>query len=437
MKKFISAVTAFAMAASMMVCFSVTASAEEVTEIKIVTDLVNALNNGGNYKVADGINELDCTGTNLEIKASNVAIDLNGVTVKTKSDGFFVKNTTKSVIVLENGTVDAGTGNYIFQLTSNEVNDVTLNNITGIAKQPMLVKNAAHNVAINHSNLTGGTTNGGVIHLTYGNCTVSDSVIKYSTASGVLLDATAANQASIILKDTIVQPTESATTGNGITVNSAKYGSIKIIGGTIEGKVYAIFYKGYETISIEEAQISTSDGWTINMERPVATSGDLLLLKKSTVNGGSKGAIYIKNAGISINGGTYRGNVSVNTGATGTITGGTFTADPTKYVDAEKCTVNYDNSVWTVIPAKVTATEEYNKTDIDGDGKATSVYKLTAQTTASSNKVKVTVDGSKEGSQTKEIGTVMTDAEVVFAIVLYGEKGLLPNGDAIHIEFVD
>ena len=70
-----------------------------------------------------------------------------------------------------------------------------------------------------------------------------------------------------------------------------------------------------------------------------------------TVKDGSATKIIVaKNANVTIEGGTYTGTITVKTGGTGslTITGGTFTADPTKYVpDTHQTTQNADGT-WTV-----------------------------------------------------------------------------------------
>ena len=70
-----------------------------------------------------------------------------------------------------------------------------------------------------------------------------------------------------------------------------------------------------------------------------------------TVKDGSATKIIVaKNANVTIEGGTYTGTITVKTGGTGslTITGGTFTADPTNYVpDTHQTTQNADGT-WTV-----------------------------------------------------------------------------------------
>ena len=70
-----------------------------------------------------------------------------------------------------------------------------------------------------------------------------------------------------------------------------------------------------------------------------------------TVKDGSATKIIVaKNANVTIEGGTYTGTITVKTGGTGslTITGGTFTADPTTYVPATYQTTQNADGTWTV-----------------------------------------------------------------------------------------
>ena len=89
MKKHVSLVTALIMALSVFSSFNV--MAEEVISISTAEEMQAAVTNGGSYKVADGIEEIDCGDITLHI-SKNIDLDLNGAVVKVNNDGFNFQN---------------------------------------------------------------------------------------------------------------------------------------------------------------------------------------------------------------------------------------------------------------------------------------------------------------------------------------------------------
>lgn len=71
----------FSLLMAIVMIFSILSSScvvysEEVVLVSDVAGLVSAVTNGGIYKVADGVTEIDCSAQNLQIRKS-MELDLN------------------------------------------------------------------------------------------------------------------------------------------------------------------------------------------------------------------------------------------------------------------------------------------------------------------------------------------------------------------------
>lgn len=124
------------------------------------------------------------------------------------------------------------------------------------------------------------------------------------------------------------------------------WGELTISGGTFEGSnnLSAIFSAGTVTVT----------GGNFDCECFAEMSGGELLVTGGDVKAECAILMYFSANTAQITGGTFEGYFSVNGDGTLSITGGTFSYDPTAYVDADACTVTPND---TEAPTSWTVTE--------------------------------------------------------------------------------
>lgn len=438
MRKFISAVAAFAVTAGMFAGMTAV-QAEDVTTISTADELQSALSNGGNYKIADNITELDCSNKSLQIKAS-VTVDLNSAKITTNTDGFNLQNFAITCEI-KNGTVTTS-GNYAFKLLGNLASNITISNVkVEKAKQSIVINNAKHIVIVKNSELNGGVSKGGQISISdEASCTAENVTITSTAGSGIKV----AGDSKVTAKNLTVTAQGNAVSSAETTDNS----TIDIIGGTYKGTNYGIYWPSQGNLSIKDAKISsdTNGKGTIHMNSTRAT----LTIENSTIENtytpASKAYFIADNSEntstINLKSGTYTGSFGIHSASNAkvTITGGTFqNADPKKYVDTEKYDVTKTEPyiVTAKQPAAPTVEEtDYGRENVSDDGYKTKVFKVDAAADGTKTKLKISAPKSKEQEQTVNLGAEYTGGNYVFAVVLFGATGSVFD-DTITAEFVD
>lgn len=148
--------------------------------------------------------------------------------------------------------------------------------------------------------------------------------------------------------------------------------------------------------------------------------------KLTITNGTFTGTLYVRSqfSDVSISGGTFTGDI-VKTGGTLSLTGGTYSADPSAYV-VPGYVASYNGSTYTVYyPVPVTPGNNNNSSSTttknpDGSTTTTTTDKTTGtvtETTKNPDGSTTTVETKKDGSVTEtnktaggSVGTVKTDA---------------------------
>lgn len=426
MKKFISAVMALAMTVGMMASMNV-AHAEEVTPTVISTaaELQTALADGGNYKLADDISEIDCTSTALSIKAS-VVLDLNDKTVKTNSDGFNLQNISVNCEI-KNGRIESA-GNYAFKLLGNVASSFEITDVNASAKQAIVVNNADHTVTISDSTFSGGTSNGGVIAVAKGVTTINTATITNTTASGIKLSGTG----KVVANNVTVNATGTAVSGYDTS-------NLEINGGTYTATQYVVFWKSGGSAKISNSTLSTNVNGkgAVHLENESANITFNNSNVENTCTTANKNIVlYFKSGTANINGGNYSGVATLNDGTV--ITGGTFSFDPTSYVDTDAYTVTEADGTYTVaekesetdpVPeiSAVTAIDDTVIEGSDGFGKLFT-FDFKHEEAITADKISVSYDGTSAPSLSDT--TIAANSEVVFGI-------LVSSTDKAKIEGID
>ena len=344
MKKHVSLVTALIMALSVFSSFNV--MAEEVISISTAEEMQAAVTNGGSYKVADGIEEIDCGDITLQIR-KNIDLDLNGAVVKVNNDGFNFQNYELEATI-KNGVI-SGSGNYAVKAMAKTPSVINLENIeTTGTKNGVASANSYYIINITGSKING-TTAG--IAATMGHYTVKDAETGGITAS---------NASTLDFENTTI-----TSTGSGI----AAYGtaSVTLDNCTITGKVnnYGVFWKTSGDLAIKDTQITmdTNGKGVIHTDSAAANVTIENSTLTNTCTAANKALVMSSNSTdasvYTINGGTYTGLFGFNAASSTslTVTGGTFSSDPSDYLaDGLAAFVN-DDGMYEVTDASLIPTE--------------------------------------------------------------------------------
>ncbi len=130
MKKCISMLVSLAIGISAFAPLSALAAEAEPVQISTPEELQAAVTNGGTYKVADGVETLDCSGLQLQIRgnvSTHLDLDLNGAEVIVDNDGFNFQNKEYDAAI-KNGVIN-GTGNYAVKTMAKTPSKLLLENI--------------------------------------------------------------------------------------------------------------------------------------------------------------------------------------------------------------------------------------------------------------------------------------------------------------------
>ncbi len=407
----------FSLLMAIVMFFSILSSScvvysEEVVLVSDVAGLVSAVTNGGIYKVADGVTEIDCSAQNLQIRNS-MELDLNNATIKVNTDGFNFQS-YEMAVTLKNGTI-SGTGNYTIKAMAKTPSVINLENITTTgSKNGIASANSYYTVNITGGNI-GGTTSG--IAATMGYYTVNGAL-----TGGIIIK----NESTLELNNVNV-----SAVGRGIDGYNTT--SAVISGGTINSGTnnHGIHWASSGNLSITDTNIfaDANGKGIIHLNNSTAN----VTLTNATVNNtcttATKAYSFSNNSGdasnIIVNSGTYTGLFSINSASTAklTIKGGSFNTDPTKYL-AEGYAVSEQNGIYTVIseaditpspiPSPTTEPEETPEptatpvATVTPTPEPTEAPKLTVDSVYSSNMIfqrnkPITISGTAVSGNTVEV----------------------------------
>lgn len=340
--KLISTVTAisFVFGAFSVFSVSVNAEAEPITNAE---ELYSAMQTGGTYKVADGVQEIDCSVSELAVSKA-VEIDLNGATVLVDSNGFNFKNVDGDVTI-KNGTI-SGSGNYgIKCMATNKPSTVNIENITTEGmKNGVATANSYYTVNIKGGNLNG--TAAGIA------CSMGYYDIEGANISGI----TAANASAISVDSSTIN-----SPGAGIsTVNNA---SVEIIDSTVTGTTYGISWASDGTLDINGSNIiNNANGKGTLFTKSQGETPAVITINDTDITNNcetvNKAYVYAcdgtDKSSVTINGGTFKGLLSVNANAATKllIKGGIFSSDPSEYLDDGLAAYKNEDGMFEVIDAE-------------------------------------------------------------------------------------
>ncbi|MDY3031039.1 MAG: hypothetical protein SOS24_04680 [Clostridia bacterium] len=420
MRKLISAVTLCAMAVSMVTGFAVTASAAET--INSFEGLQKAVKSGGSYILTDDIKNVTAS---LKLGSSNKSfeLDMNGYDIEANVTKVFdLSGDLTGSIVIKNSSATESiiytTKDYLMNLNSGkyDISNVTLKTDSGQtllfgssggevafvmndckvfgATYGINVAKPNSNIEINNTNVT--VTQGPAVASTAGNITINGgSYTRTEGAKNYILNL--GGTSNVVLNN----PTVTTTTSEGAAIQVVK-GSTGTI--TVNGGKYSNTASSKNYVILDSTE---SDGATVNINNGVFNG----IIQKADKN-----------------------KADIN------VMGGTYDDDPTSYVDTTAYDVTKADSKWTVskkqTEAKPVVTSVDGGVTNAGDGYKSAVYKVDATAHGTKNRIAVTVEGSKEGTQYKDIGTFITDSDVIFAVILIGSDDTeFPTN--ITAEFVD
>lgn len=137
--------------------------------------------------------------------------------------------------------------------------------------------------------------------------------------------------------------------GEGVCID-AKFGaSVTVESVTAEatnGNVINI--SGGSKVTLNGGTLRATGNYKNGIHFNDTTAGNQLAVTGGTVIA-TDYAISVRESGVAtVSGGNFTGELNIATGATLTVTGGTFSVDPSAYVDTSAYTVTEDNGAWTV-----------------------------------------------------------------------------------------
>ena len=340
MRKFISAALAFAMTATAMAGMTVARAAYTGTGteadpyiISDVGDWKTGLNGAGYYKLG-----LDIENTSSSINLNSaIVLDLNGHSITasvtkpiTIGSNVTIKNTAETEAKVKT------TNGYAIQVNSG---DITIDNVT--------IESG------NSAALLVGSSGAAV------NLNITDSKLVTDGGNNVSALNIGKDASETVLTNTIVQ-----STGGGTAALSVTAGTLTINSGTFSrpgiNKANIINVGGTADVTIKGGTIEASmgEGAAINIAKNFKGS---LKIEGGTFRNTAASKNYViqdatessagENASFTISGGTFDGIIN-NVKGTGnvpiTITGGTYSFDPSAYVDEENYDVTEGTGTWTV-----------------------------------------------------------------------------------------
>ncbi|MDY3031038.1 MAG: hypothetical protein SOS24_04675 [Clostridia bacterium] len=337
MKRLISVITAFSVSVGMVMPVVL---ADEAVSVYDAAELASAATKGGIYKIADGVEQIDCSETSIQPKTS-FTLDLNGAEILVNSNGIDLQN--GSTVSLANGKI-TGTGTYTIKaMPSKEAASITLDHITTSgAKNGIATANTYATVSITDSDISG--TAAGVAG-TMGNYTITDSKLGAVTL---------ANDSTLTMLGSTVE-----SNGNGITANNAA--SATIVNSTITGNTnnFGIYWASSGDLDI------TATSVTVDANGKGAVHGNnstgIINIENCTIvnscETAAKAYLFTSNSGdaakITVNGGTYTGINALNASSSTSlvINSGLFSADPSKYVAQGRAAIKNAEGWYEVVDA--------------------------------------------------------------------------------------
>ncbi len=320
MRKYISFFTAAALSMG-IISHTFVVSAEEAVIINNVDELRAAVTNGGTYKVADDVTQLDCSELQIQVRKS-IVLDLNDAVVLVNNDGFDLQNYEMNVTI-ENGTI-SGVGNYTVKAMAKTPSVINLNNITTTgAKNGVATANSYHTVNINGGDIEG-TTTGLAVTMGYFN-------IEDATTGGITLS----NESTLKAQGSSIE-----SVGNGVSAYnaaSASFTDCKITSGV---NTFGIFWKASGNLEVTdtEIEIDANGKGVLHTDTTTATVTVTNSTLSNTCETAYKANVISSNSSdassITVNSGTYNGVFAINAAAATTLTinGGLFSSDPSAYL---------------------------------------------------------------------------------------------------------
>lgn len=302
---------------------SALAAEAEPVQISTPEELQAAVTNGGTYKVADGVETLDCSWLQLQIRgnvSTRLDLDLNGAEVIVDNDGFNFQNKEYDAAI-KNGVIN-GTGNYAVKTMAKTPSKLLLENIeTKGAQNGVASANSYYTIDIKDSKIYGTTTG---IAATMGYVTVTDSEVGAITAD---------NASTLSLSGSTIN-----SAGSGIA--AYKTASVSLDGCTVNADQYGAFWKSSGDLKIKDTQITTNANGKglIHTDSTTAAVTIENAELSNTCETTAKAYLFSSNStdasNITVNGGTYNGVFALNSASRTSlkIYGGLFSADPSKYL---------------------------------------------------------------------------------------------------------
>lgn len=439
MRKLISAVTLCAMAVSMMVGLTVTASAatngngtaDDPYIVSTAEEWTGATKQGyiklgGNIEVASGYRT-----------AGDFTLDLNGYTLTSTGKTTIEVYGGHSFTLVDTGATRGALVNAAVTGTTYTIQQSASNSNIIIDGATVRSKNA-------QCILTGGSNSS----LTGINLNIrGDSYIE-----GAAYAINASNGTNVVIDNVTVN---SEADSKGYALWAQGNSKVTINDGTFnyKGTVSSVVLTGSSTVTINGGTFYNPNPKRGALNNAKGYTGVL------TINGGvfentydgvgysiydnDENTTEIKPQ-ILINGGEFRDVIGYSKQAYTTtvikVAGGIFAFDPTSYVDTSAYDVTKADGTWTVSKKQAEAGPVVTPVDAGvtnaGDGYKSAVYKVNAKAHGTKRRLAVTVEGSNEGTQYKDISTDITDSDVIFAVVLIGsENTAFPTN--ITAEFVD
>lgn len=359
MKKCISFFTAMALSLVTVSQVFVVSAEETAASITTAAELQTAVTNGGTYKVADGIEQLDCSELQLQIR-KDIELDLNNAVILVDNDGFNMQN-YEMTVTIENGTI-SGSGNYAVKAMAKTPSVINLNNITTTgAKNGIASANSYYTININGGNI-GGTSTGIAATMGYYN-------IDGANTGGITLS----NASTLDAKNTTI-----TAVGNGITAYNTALGTLtdcEITGGVNN---YGIFWKSSNTLVLDgtDVEMNANGKGVLHTDSTTAS----ITITDSTLNNTcetvNKAYIISSNStdasNITINSGTFNGVFAMNAASSTVlaVNGGLFSSDPSAYLAdglgvAQDSAGMYEVMDASLVPTAAPATEAPTETPTD------------------------------------------------------------------------